>query len=97
MTRSRLQMKIDILKTLEDENPLVPNRILGMTSMRARASMNHLVLMQMLSELETKGFLRVEVVGTDERPYKRLVYKTEEGAKAIRDYESLLENLGETT
>ena len=91
MKRSRLQMKIDVLKILEDETPVVPNRISGM------ANINHLVLMQILSELETKGFLTVEVVGKGKKPYKRLVYKTEEGAKAIRDYESLLENLGETT
>jgi predicted transcriptional regulator len=84
-------MKIDVLKVLEDENPVVPNRISGMTKI------NYVELMQMLSELETKGFLTVEAFGKRERPYKRLVYKTEEGAKAIRDYESLLEKLGETT
>ncbi len=84
-------MKIDVLKSLEDENPVVPNRISGMTNI------NHLMLMQMLSELETKGFLTVEAFGKGKKPYKRLVYKTEEGAKAIRDYESLLEKLGETT
>jgi predicted transcriptional regulator len=82
-------MKIDVLKVLEAEDPVVPNRISGMTHI------NYLDLAQILSELETKGFLTIEAVGKREKPYKRLVYKTEEGAKAIRDYESLLEKLGE--
>jgi predicted transcriptional regulator len=84
-------MKIEVLKVLEDEESVVPNRISG------KARINYVDLMQMLSELEMKGFLTVEAVGKSERPYRRLVYKTEEGAKAIRDYESLLEKLGEIT
>lgn len=82
-------MKIDILKILEGEEPIVPNRISGM------ANINYVELLQMLSELETKGFLTVKAIGKSERLYKRLVYKTEEGARVIREYESLLEKLGE--
>ncbi|MCW4037509.1 MAG: hypothetical protein NWF13_02105 [Candidatus Bathyarchaeota archaeon] len=88
MKRSRLQRKIDILKIVEDEEPIVPNRIAGMSNI------NSVDLMVMLSELETQKLVTIEVIGKRQRPHKRLVYITENGSKAIREYQSLRGKLG---
>lgn len=89
MKRSRLRRKIDVLKVVEAEESIVPNRVAGITNI------NHVDLMLMLSELETKELVSIEVIGKPERPYKRVVCITAKGSTAIREYESLCEKLGE--
>jgi predicted transcriptional regulator len=89
MGRSRLRRKIDVLKVLDDE-PVIVNRISGI------ANINYVELTSMLFEMEKKGLVTLEVIGKKARPYKRLVYQTDKGSKAVRAYEYLLEKLGET-
>jgi predicted transcriptional regulator len=88
MKRSKLRRMIDVLTVVDDHEPVVLNRLVGMTNI------NYVVLMAMLADMERKGLVAIEVIGKGERPYKRLVSKTAKGSKARRDYEALLENLG---
>lgn len=89
MKRSRLRRKIEVLKVVEAKEPIVPNRIAGITNI------NNAELMLMLSELETQKLVTVEVIGKRERPYKRMVGITAKGSTVIGEYELLCEALGE--
>ncbi len=88
MKRSRLRRMIDVLRVLEDHEPVVLNRLVGLTNI------NYVVLSAMLEDMEQQGLVTIEVVGKGERPYKRLVSKTAKGAKARQEFETLLTTLG---
>lgn len=88
MKRSRLRRMIDVLQVLEEHEPVVLNRLVGLTNI------NYVVLSAMLADMEENGLVSIEVIGKGERPYKRLVSKTAKGSKARRDFETLLANLG---
>jgi predicted transcriptional regulator len=79
---------IEVLQALEDNDSIVLNRLVGLTNI------NYVVLSTMLDDMEGNGLVSIEVIGKGERPYKRLVSKTEKGSKIQRDYEALLANLG---
>jgi predicted transcriptional regulator len=79
---------IEVLQALEDHEPVVLNRLVGLTNI------NYVVLSAMLEDMEENGLVSIEVIGKGERPYKRLVSTTEKGSKTLRDYEALLVNLG---
>lgn len=90
MRRSRLDLKMDVLKKVEAEGPI------GATRLSKAANVNSARLTRMLSTFEKNGVVKItrEDRGS-RRPYHKQVSLTAKGLRVLRDHESLMKSLGE--
>ena len=87
MRRSRLDVKMDVLKTVEAEGPI------GTAKLSKSANVNPGKLKRMLSAFERNGVVRIK---RENKGRRKPVSITAKGLRVLQDHESLMKRLGET-
>ena len=88
MRRSRLQIKMDVLKAVVPKSAVL-NRLATL------ANTNIQKLKQYLSDLEERGFVEIEQIYGKRKPRASMVHITVEGQKALIKYKSTIKELME--